>query len=776
MSAPQPLLAKRPRERGSPRPEETLVGHSAKALECFQRMFGPSPDEPSHFGARWLRFFGLPPEASAEFHTSGALASISHDVGKATSGFQEMVTRGGDQLLWHDHLGFLLLSRDPVRRWLQSASPASFDAVAVAVLCHHLRAEGDGFPELRSPNQTLTEVHWGGVGEVLSLASEALGLAPPPDLSSEPALWTLGGRTGFDFGPLAEELRRGLKRTWRRMNDDERLRRLVWAVRAAVIAVDSAASGLVREGQDVATWVSAAFDGGGVLDGASIDEKVIEPRIKEIEAQKGSFAWTDFQVAAKDLGDRALLLAPCGSGKTLAAWRWIKARLDRAPRARAVFLYPTRATATEGFRDYVSWAPEADAALLTGTAAYELNGMFSNPEDERFGRDYRAQERLFVLGYWHRRIFSATVDQFLGFLQHVYGSTCLLPVLADSVVVIDEVHSFDRNLFTALKGFLRSFDVPVLCMTASLPANRRRELTEDCGLQVFPADDASFPDLAAKTWMPRYRVRRIARDDADGLVAGVLDGGGRVLWVVNTVARCQGLARQWASRGALCYHSRFKLEDRKQRHSEVVAAFQQKAKPALAVTTQVCEMSLDLDADVLITEAAPVTSLIQRMGRCNRQAKPGSGAVGEVCVYAPEEEKPYGPEDLAGVEGFLAALDGREASQERLQELLEWFGPAGFEPDRYTGFLESGPWAKSREESLRAIEEFCVPGILDTTEDREAFFRLRRDRKAVDGLVVPVPRKLAKEDRRLGGFLRSAPGSHYDSRFGLMDQPLECTI
>ena len=51
----------------------------------------------------------------------------------------------------------------------------------------------------------------------------------------------------------------------------------------------------------------------------------------------------------------ALLLAPCGSGKTLAAWRWIAAQLDKRRAAHVLFLYPTRATARAKLQKYVSW-------------------------------------------------------------------------------------------------------------------------------------------------------------------------------------------------------------------------------------------------------------------------------------------------------------------------------------------------------------------------------------------------------------------------------------
>ncbi len=122
---------------------------------------------------------------------------------------------------------------------------------------------------------------------------------------------------------------------------------------------------------------------------------------------------------------------------------------------------------------------------MHGTSAFDLAGMFENPPegDERKGRTLmRSMRRLYSLTYWSRRMFSATVDQFLAFMQYGYGPVCMLPVLADSVVVIDEVHSFDRNMFAALKDFLTNFKVPVLCMTATLTPDSRRDDLIACGL------------------------------------------------------------------------------------------------------------------------------------------------------------------------------------------------------------------------------------------------------------------------------------------------------
>ena len=159
---------------------------------------------------------------------------------------------------------------------------------------------------------------------------------------------------------------------------------------------------------------------------------------------------------------------------------------------------------------------------MHATSAFDLQGMFANSDDPRDEVSYEVDRRLFSLGFWGRRAFSATVDQFLAFLQYGYGPVCMLPVLADSVVVIDEVHSFDRNMFAALKEFLKRFDVPVLCMTATLPNDRRGELTGECGLKEYAEKPGELKEIAEA---PRYRLREAT--EAEGARPHPRGAGGR---------------------------------------------------------------------------------------------------------------------------------------------------------------------------------------------------------------------------------------------------------
>jgi CRISPR-associated endonuclease/helicase Cas3 len=756
------ILAKSPTSSGTQRFEETLPGHTRQVMQSFVILFGS--ESPTRLARKWLRFFKLGDDAWDAFFIHGLLACGLHDIGKANSSFQALVRRKSRiQVIRHEHLSGLLMMSHEIQGWINQFSGTNFVIILSAVIGHHLRTDKKDFAS-PGEDQKIFKIYPGAINEAIGEIGHFLPAPDVPGLSISD-IWDFDGSTPvINPGIIRDEIKKKLDRLHRELKSN----RMLMAVRAALLLADSSGSAMVREGIDLESWLNSAF--GKTMEGADIQEKVIQPRVNEIEAKTGRpFTWSMFQNAAESLPSRALLISPCGSGKTLAAWRWIKGQLSHKPASRVIFLYPTRATATEGFKDYVSWAPEADAALVHGTASYDLEGVFQNPEDARHDKNFSTQDRLFALGYWHRRIFSATVDQFLGFMQQVYRSVCLLPLLADSVVVMDEVHSFDKSLFSALKSFLRNFDVPVLCMTASLPINRLNDLSQACGLKVFPEEQNLFADLEASAAMPRYQVHRLENaDDAENVALKEFRTGKKVLWVVNTVNRCQTIAK---TLNALCYHSRFRLHDRKRQHEQVIRAFGNGKGAVLAITTQVCEMSLDLDADVLIIEKAPVTSMIQRMGRCNRHARIGDDKLGQVYFYNPEDQTPYDSTQLTGADAFVNALDGQTVNQNHLQNLLEEYGPGDVEVEKYAAFLENGPWACSREESLRDENHFTINALLD--DDIPEYFALRSLKKPIDGLLVPVPRRRASPHPKIGQFPLIASARHYHPEYGFFDFPLE---
>lgn len=792
------LLAKSP--YGKHKTLKSLCEHTRDVLDAARALFG-TPDNPTRLCGCWLRFYRLDSDASKLFLSTLGAACALHDLGKANKDFQDVVRGGRDgQLLRHEHVSGLLMILDGFRHWLEQRADVDWDVVLSAVVCHHLRADpdgrDDGLAKTQAPRQSLRMMtEHPDLADLLGMIGKELAL--PGDPPAIPAGWTATNsppRSWQSLTAARDVLCDRLVDLDKKLDDDPARARLLRAVRAALIAADAVGSALPRtDRDDIAGWIAGVFaaDGANLCDADYIRSKVIDPRLKQLRSRNRWTDWNRFQDSTAELPRRALLLAPCGSGKTLAAWRWIERQAGTGVR-HCLFLYPTRATATEGFRDYVAWAPEADATLMHGTAAYELNDLFRNPDDDdsRIGKQFETEQRLFALGYWPKRIFSATVDQFFSFLQYSYSSVCLLPVLADSVVVVDEVHSFDAAMFRGLLDFLNNFDVPVLCMTATLPENRRKKLETTPGLEVLDAYQGQFSDLRQIAEAPRYTFRQVTAEQAEQRAYEYLSAGKKVLWVVNTVARAQAVTRRFVEDvhaeglktpdGArvFCYHSRYRLHDRKRHHADVINAFRlgsrsDESKGVLAVTTQVCEMGLDLDADVLITETAPVTSLIQRMGRCNRARTPRSGA-GEVLVYQPELPRPYDEtSDLVGVPEFLAELAAKASvSQADLEKALEEVPQPKEQPKPICLFLGSGPFAFSGTQAFRDIEEFTVPAVL--TSDLTSVLGCLLQKQPIDGHVLPVPKWIRSRDLpkppELPRYLCVAPSKHYLSNLGFCNE------
>jgi CRISPR-associated endonuclease/helicase Cas3 len=803
---PEMLLAKSKRKDRDP---VSLEKHLLDTDEAAYHIFRLD----KRLGQNWCRFFKIStPAQQQKFLLNLQVAALFHDIGKANEDFLAAVQSTGfpAQTLRHEHLSALVLCLPEVRDWLGHNSDLDLDIITGAVLSHHLKASRDekttnngksykwGEPQTLKASLALYLQHsevkniLGKISQIANLEKYSLPKLELGDWGVDPA-WEKAIKSGRKWSEdLADDI-----------EEDEEQRLLLAAIKAGLIAADGVASGLVRVDLEITDWIDAVVHGDAIADD-EIATKIIYPRLGQIKAKQEQKPFElekffaehsqaqleqlraemlhEFQAKLSFQSHRTLLLAGCGVGKTLAAWIWAEAQSKKYQISKVIFLYPTRGTALEGFKDYVGWAPEADAALITGTARYELEAMRENPDGgENTQKVYRteADERLYALSFWSKRFFSATVDQFLSFMEHSYQSICLLPALVDSAVIIDEVHSFDRSMFDNLISFLKHFDIPVLCMTATLPQSRREEL-EKAGLSVFPTeqDRVDLQDLQAKEEKERYQLHLVENFDFayEKAIEAYLQGK-RVLWVVNTVDRCIAIAKKLEHEHkiqALTYHSRFTLADRQQVHGLTVKAFginiDKSAQPAIAITTQVCEMSLDLDADVLITELAPISSLVQRFGRANRHLlRPFA----DVYIYQLPEKmsKPYEKEELSTAREFLASLGDGKISQYRLAQGLEEFARKERQADGMAAFLTSGYFATPG--SFRDTDEFTVPCILDRDLEivKEIMAPKSQEKYRKEQYIINVPRKWAQFDDKpawMPKYLGVAPSEKYSENRGFM--------
>jgi CRISPR-associated endonuclease/helicase Cas3 len=247
-----------------------------------------------------------------------------------------------------------------------------------------------------------------------------------------------------------------------------------------------------------------------------------------------------------------------------------------------------------------------------------------------------------------------TVDQlFLGvlFARHFF---LRLFALSGKTVVFDEVHAYDtymNTLFGRLLHWLRALDVHVVVLSATLPGSTRARLLEAWGVALDASvDDAAIPAPYPVAWhataglvaqhpfppAPNRGQRLVFRwctDEVETIAAvarTLLAQGATVIVICNKVERAQqvfallddaSLLPDPADR--LLLHARMPQSWRKAREAAALKRFgkNRPSHPALLVGTQVIEQSLDLDADALMTDLAPVDLLLQRAGRLHRHER-----------------------------------------------------------------------------------------------------------------------------------------------------------
>ncbi|MGV9758566.1 CRISPR-associated helicase Cas3' [Streptomyces tricolor] len=251
--------------------------------------------------------------------------------------------------------------------------------------------------------------------------------------------------------------------------------------------------------------------------------------------------------------------------------------------------------------------------------------------------------------------------------------------LMGKVVIVDEVHAADvymRQFLLEALRWLGQAGVPVVLLSATLPpAQRQAFVNAYLSGAVASADvdqpvpePAGYPCVTAafavegrpvvsssRVPVPSWResvptrIEWLPDTDVDGTVVAeaarkAAAGGGVVLVVVNQVDRAQAVYRALLEGGfdgrLHLLHGRLCTAHRAERTEECLRAMGPGAGGArpdrmVVVATQLAEQSFDVDADLLITDLAPVDLLLQRIGRLHRHAgtrRPAVHAVPRVWV------------------------------------------------------------------------------------------------------------------------------------------------
>ncbi|MBM7824572.1 CRISPR-associated endonuclease/helicase Cas3 [Arcanobacterium pluranimalium] len=247
-----------------------------------------------------------------------------------------------------------------------------------------------------------------------------------------------------------------------------------------------------------------------------------------------------------------------------------------------------------------------------------------------------------------------TIDQALiGGLPGKWIHLTLL-ALANSHIVIDEVHTLDQyqtKLLEGLMPWLAATNTRVTFLTATLPSWQREVLTRAYGGKSITMAPASFPSAESVTQGQQEIVCKKLETDRyvigidlrkvthQNLVESHIKWfaeqrreypNSRIGIICNTVQRARDIAKAIEETGesVVVLHSNMTAKHRQEAADKMLNEIGPggTAKKITIVGTQAIEASLDIDLDLLNTELCPAPSLIQRAGRLWRRADDGRSA------------------------------------------------------------------------------------------------------------------------------------------------------
>lgn len=397
-------------------------------------------------------------------------------------------------------------------------------------------------------------------------------------------------------------------------------------------------------------------------------------------------------------GSLTILESDTGSGKTEAALARFLTLYKAGKVDGLYFALPTRSAATQlhgrvheavqkMFQDAEEAPPVVQAVpgyLKVGDHEgqplpdFEVAWM-DNPDSRQKRRRWAAEHsKRYLAG----SIVVGTIDQvFLSTLK-IKHTQLRAGALLRNLMVVDEVHASDPYMTRLLESVL-DFHLEAgghaFLMSATLGDSAKQQLLnkkERNQPNYKEAIGQSYPLLTYTTYESTdiseshhqssdysKTVSLNSEEEADdpekvaGRALTYAQDGARVLVIRNLVDDCRDTQKALeklsetkselfsVNKTAVPHHSRFAPDDRRLMDEAVEETFGERStgiNGVVCVATQTVEQSLDIDADVLITDLAPVDVLLQRIGRLHRDEttlRPQGYEHARTTVLIPDEMK-----------------------------------------------------------------------------------------------------------------------------------------
>lgn len=334
-----------------------------------------------------------------------------------------------------------------------------------------------------------------------------------------------------------------------------------------------------------------------IEDSLEDDGKYLTDHILDVYAKKLKEAQR-YMTSNKD--KNLVVVAPTGSGKTEGSLLWLG-------QEKGFYTLPLKVASTaiydRIFKDY----HYHKVTLLHSDALSVLL------KDKSFEEGYRKYKDTKLFAY---PLTICTVDQLFKFPFKALGTEKMLATLSYSKVIIDEIQMYSSTILACLimgLSMVTKLGGKFLIMTATIPKFFLLLLDQYVGENSY-----LYKECLQDTIPYRHCFTCI---DGDFCYENIIEKSQnkKILVICNTVKKAKQVYKDLMGIDGSCVlgllHSQFIKKDRTQLEYNIL----HEEKCGIWVTTQIVEVSLDIDFDELHTEMVTADSLLQRFGRCYRK-------------------------------------------------------------------------------------------------------------------------------------------------------------
>lgn len=318
---------------------------------------------------------------------------------------------------------------------------------------------------------------------------------------------------------------------------------------------------------------------------------------------------------------------PTGMGKTLCSLNWALHHAKvHSNIKRIVIVLPFLSIIDQTAKELKSIFKDHDVIL-----EHHSNVIYEGKESEE--EYYCKGPKQLATENWDYPIVVTTTVQFFESLFSNQRSKCRkLHNLQDSIVIFDEIQTLPVHLaectMKMLNDMLHLCRCSILFCTATQPNFQTR--SDFKGIDhIVPLVENPMAIFAATKRVEYYPIADYEVQSIDSIAQKVCEEKESVLIVCNTKKKAKALFDSIKEKGNMqvlhlstnmCQKHRMAVVDK-------VKGKLKNGEKLILCSTQLIEAGVDMDFPIVFRELAPLESIIQSAGRCNREGKLEKGKV-----------------------------------------------------------------------------------------------------------------------------------------------------